>query len=271
MTITILFDINGFADLVQQPAGLVHLHKLKQLVKNEKLTVVGCCTMLRELAGLAKTNTQLYLDTLSEYAQVTLGQILKPSNELTIAEGQQLKPITFQTSLLDKASARNILDNLRVPSNADAISSEALGQKQGYGLTMETARQEVLSTDFINEPLSSILAGYKDWFKHFDVIIQRWFVDMFKVKSDFPVAQLPHVSAFLGYLLTRIYESTVLNIKNRDNDLFDRAYFTDAAVVDILITNDISFGRTALRIPNRTLEVLKLNELASLIDKWNIT
>jgi hypothetical protein len=268
----ILFDNNGFANLVQQSGGAINLQKLKQLVKKRKITVVGCCTMLQELAGLAKINTHLYLDTLSEYEQVTLGQILRPSNELLIAEGKQLKPIKFQASLLDKESARNILNNLKGPSNADAIFSEAEGLKQGYGLTMETTRQGVLSTpSLINEPPSSIVAGYKDWFKHFHVIIQRWFVDMFKVKSDFPVGQLPHVSAFLGYLLTRIYESNVLNIKDRDNDLFDRAYFTDAAVVDILITNDIAFGRTALRVPNRKFEVLKLDELAFLIDKWNTT
>lgn len=134
----ILFDNNGFANLVQQSAGAINLNKLKQLVTKGTLTVVGCCTMLQELAGLAKINTQLYLDTLSEYAQVTQGRILRPSNELVIAEGQLLKPIDLQASLLDKESAKNILNNLKVPSNADAIFSKAKGLKQGYGLTMET-------------------------------------------------------------------------------------------------------------------------------------
>lgn len=264
----ILFDNNGFANLVQQSERAIHLHKLKQLVKKRKATVLGCCTMLEELAGLAKINTQLYLETLSEYGQVTQGQILRPCNQLLIREGEHLESLGFQASLLDEEFATNILNNMKVPNNAEGIFSEAEGLKKDYGKIMETTRLEVLLTpSLINEPLSSIVADYKDWFKHFHIIIQRWFIDMFKVKSDFPVGQLPHVSAFLGYVLTRIYESNVLNTKDRDNDLFDRAYFTDAAVADILITNDRAFARTALRVPNREFEVLKIDELSLLIDK----
>lgn len=157
---------------------------------------------------------------------------------------------------------------MKVPSNADGIFSEAKGLKKDYGKIMDTTRLEILSTpNLVKETRTSIVDGYKDWFKHFSIIIQSCFVDMFKVKSDFPVGQLPHVSAFLGYVLTRIYESNVLNIKDRNNDLFDRAYFTDAVVVEILITNDRSFASSALRVPNREFEVLKTDELALLIDK----
>lgn len=264
----ILFDNNGFANLVQQSQHATHLHKLKNLVGRRKVTVVGCCTMLQELAGLAKTNSQLYLDTLSEYEQLAKGQILRPANELFIHEGQHLEPFDLQASLLDTQSATTILNNMKIPSSADGIFCEAKALKKNHGKKMEATRIEVLSTPaLIKEPHCSVVAGYRDWFNHFPIVVQSWFVDMFKVKSDFPVGKLPHVSAFLGYALTRIYESNVLNIKDRDNDLFDRSYFTDTAVVDILVTNDRAFARTALRVPNREFEVLKTDELALLIDK----
>jgi len=268
MIMKILFDNNGFANLVQQSQYAIHLHNLKQLVEKEKVTVIGCCTMLQELAGLARTNPQLYLETLSEYEQITQGQILRPSNQLLIQEGDHLEPLGFQVSLLDKEFVTNILNNMKVPSNAEGIFSEVEGLKKDYGKIMETTRLEVLLTpNLVNEALCSIVGGYKDWFKHFHIIVQRWFIDMFKVESYFPVGQLPHVSALLGYVLTRIYESNVLNIKDRDNDFFDRAYFTDAAVADILITNDKAFARTALRVPSREFEVLTIDELTLLIGK----
>lgn len=264
----ILFDNNGFASLVQQSQRSIHLHKLKQLAEKRKVTVVGCCTMLQELPGLAKTNSPQYLQTLSEYDQLAQERILRPHNQLLIQEGEHLEPIGFQDSLLDKESATNILKNMKTPGNADGICSEAKSLKKDYGEKMEAKRREVLSTpNLFKGPRSSIVASFKEWFTHFPTIMQSWFVDMFTVKAAFPVGQLPHVSAFLGYALTRIYESNVLNIKDRDNDFFDRAYFTDASVVDIFVTNDKLFTRTALRVPNRRFEVLNTDELALLIDR----
>lgn len=264
----ILFDNNGFANLVQQPQYAINLQKLKQLVERRKITVVGCCTMLQELSGLAKIDTQPYLETLSEYEQLIHGQLLRLSNELVIAEGEQLKPIDFQSSLIKEESVQSVLSNLKDPSKADSVFLEASSLKENYAQIMENTQQAVLSElSLVNEPSNSVIAGYKDWFRSFDANIQDWFVHMFNVKSDFSVDQLQHVSAFLGYALTRIYERNTLNIKDRDNDLFDRAYFTDATVVDILVTNDGAFSRTAMRVPNRTFEVIKLDELALLIDK----
>jgi len=226
--------------------------------------------MLQELAGLARTNNQLYLDTLSAYESLTVGQILQPTNKLLIYEGEHLEPLGFSSSLLDKQSTRNILTNMKLPNNAVNISYEAQGLKKNHGDIMENARKDVLSVPTLAaQSRASISAGYKKWFDHFPEIIQSWFVGMFKVKRSFPVNQLPHVSAFLGYAVTRVYESNVLNIKDRDNDFFDRSYFSDAAVVDILVTNDRAFTRTSLRVPNRPFEVLNTDELSLLIDNLN--
>lgn len=267
----ILFDNNGFANLAQQPQRAIHLQMLKELVERRKVTVTGCCTMLQELAGIAETETQLYLHTLSEYDQVTKGEILQPANELIKMELEQSIPLVYQDSLLTKEKAKNLITNLNNLKNADLLFSEAKSVKGGYALAMETAYREVLSQlDPDNKLTEDIVTGYRDWFERLDTTIQEWYKNLLihlNVKSDFPVKQLPHVSAFLGFALTRIYERNVLNIKDRDNDLFDRAYFTDAAVVDILVTNDRVFSRTALIVPNRKFAIMDLDELASFIDK----
>jgi len=138
---------------------------------------------------------------------------------------------------------------------------------------MESSHQDVLTELAAHIPSSTRPTDlYRDWFAEFDTQIQGWFCNIRETiggETDFPVQRLPHVSAFLGYVLTRIYERQSLNKKDKDNDLFDRAYFTDAAVVDLLVTNDNSFGNTARRVPHRTFEIVTLDEFAELTDKWH--
>ncbi|MGD0267397.1 MAG: hypothetical protein ABSD47_21005 [Candidatus Methylomirabilota bacterium] len=266
----ILFDNNAFANLTQEPQRVIHLQKLKEVVDARKVVVVGCCSMLQELAGLAKANAELYLRTLSEYEQLIQGRLLQRSDTLLIAEGQQLKPLDLQASLLDEQSVQNLLSNLKDPSNAESLFTEAKGLKQDYSPTMETAHQTVLEELYrVTHSSTSIATLYKDWFENYDAEVHGWFVAIFKLQTDFPVQQLPHVSAFLGYALTRIYERQALNKKDKDNDLFDRAYFTDAAVVDVLVTNDGPFIRTAQRVPHRTFDIVDLDEFAQLTDNWH--
>ena len=68
----------------------------------------------------------------------------------------------------------------------------------------------------------------------------------------------------MSYLLTRIYERLSLNIPDKATDLYDRAYFTEAAAADILITNDTAFIRTCLRVPYKSFEIITINELEHL-------
>jgi hypothetical protein len=136
---------------------------------------------------------------------------------------------------------------------------------------MEGAYEEVLSQlDPENKLTKDIITVSHDWFERFDATIQEWYKNLLShlnVRSNFAVKELPHVFAFLGFVLTRIYERFALNIKDRDNDLFDRAYFIDAAVVDILVTDDRVFRRTARAVPKRNVEIMDLDEFASFIDR----
>jgi len=266
----IIFDNNGFAALVQQPQHSQSVQQLKAFLNDNKVQVVGCMTLLQELAGLANSNPALYLKTIAEYKQLTNGVILKHAHDLAIQEGKSCKPVHFEDSLLGKTEVENLFDNLDDPLTAQSLFGETASLKGGYAQTMEQARNSILSHPAVaGKSPKDIASGYQDWFQHFDEYVQNWFIDLFGAKGRCDVKSLPHVYAFLGYVLTRVYERFTLNKKDRDNDLFDRAYFTDAAVADILVTNDGSFIRTALRVPNRMCEVLKIDELIKLIDKWH--
>jgi hypothetical protein len=263
----ILFDNNAFANLVQQLQYSSNLQKLKELVKAKQISIIGCSTLLQELVGLAKTNSSLYLSTLSEYEQLIQGQLLRESNEILIEEGGQCKPVDLQSSLLDAETVQNLFHNLKNPSNADSVFSETNRLKQNYACTMENNRLSVLSEVNLKDQTPELSLSYSEWFKNFDLYIQDWFVHLFKTDPGCSVNQLPHVFTFLGYILTRIYERNTLGIKDRNNDLYDRSYFTDAAVADIFVTNDKAFNRTAQRVPNKRFEVLNLDEFVLLIDK----
>jgi len=265
----VLFDNNAFAYLAQQLKYVNTLNKLKKLVKNERLEVVGSVTLLQELSGLADSNSSLYLQTLLEYEKITNGKILQLSNELLEKEGKELRPLFYKQSLMAKKETHNLFSNLKNPSVANSLFFfETQTLKGDYSQIMENAFRSLLNQPvFINETQKSIRNGYKDWFDNFDTTAQNWFTHMFDVKNDFLVKKLPHVSAFLGYGITRIYERLVQGIKDRDNDFFDRDYFIDASVVDILVTNDERFLQTAKQVPNKRFKVMKLEELISLVDK----
>lgn len=228
--------------------------------------------MLKELAGLAKKPTTLYLETLTEYEKIIQGKILQPGNVLMIEEGKQLRPLDFQKSLLSLPSSKNLLNNLKNYNKADLLFSvETQNNKHNYAPKMETAREQLLiESGLARESVKSITDEFNDWFRHFNEEIQSCFIHLFKIKSNFSVRELPHVSAYLGYFLTRIYERNTFNIKDKDNDFFDQLYFTDAAVVDFLVTDDKSFKRTALRVPNRTFDIININELTQFIEKQKV-
>lgn len=133
---------------------------------------------------------------------------------------------------------------------------------------MDEASKDVLSNPyFANKSNKEIIKGYKEWFKNFEMVAQDCFVDIFKVQTDISYETLPHVAAFLGYTLTRIYENFSLGLLHRGNDSYDRACFVDAVAVDYLITNDESFIRSCLRVPCRSFDVIRIDELASLVKR----
>ncbi|MEK9138148.1 MAG: hypothetical protein AAB393_13565, partial [Bacteroidota bacterium] len=133
----ILFDNNGFAYLSQQPEFTGCLVKLKELSRDSRVEIIGCCTLLQELSGLAhglaQSKVQLYLATLSHYREVTQGRILRLSNDIVIEEGEQLKPLSFAESLLDETSVRNLFESLSDPSMAQELFGEVGSLKGKYG------------------------------------------------------------------------------------------------------------------------------------------
>lgn len=266
----LVFDNNAFADLAQKPEFLDSLTKLKRLSTDSRIEVVGSCTLLQELSGLARSNSRMYLATLAHYVALIRGRILKASRDILIEEGENLKPLPFEESLLDRTSVENFLDNLHDPSLAQELFGEVGSLKHKYGETTEGAVAKLLALpEMMNANPKEIAKGYKEWFQDFPENNQKWFEDLFDLTSAFNVANLPHVAAFLGYSLTRYYERMTLGKKNTPNDLFDRYHFADAVVVDTLVTNDGSFSKTAMRIPNRSVDIMNLADLCQLIDQMH--
>ncbi len=264
----ILFDNNAFAYLSQEPQRVNLLNRLKELVDCGKVEVIGSSTMLNELAGLSKSNFTLYLNNLSLYEELTNGKILKPWNELVRLEGEQLRPVLYENSIFDKSTAQNLFSPLKDRSQPISIFNNVYIQRQSYKQGMDDASQDVLSDPcLISKPPKVIIKNYKDWFKDFDSNAQGFFVDLFKVGANMYYKELPHVSAFLGYTLTRIYEHFSLGLSHDSNDLYDRAYFVDAVAVVFLVTNDESFIRTCLRVPYRSCNVIRINDLSLMINE----
>jgi len=264
----ILFDNNAFAYLSQEPQRVSLLNHLKELVDCGKVEVLGSYTMLEELAGFSKSDFTSYLNSVSLYEEVTNCKILKPWNELVRLEGEQLRPIFYENSTFDKGVVKKLFSNFKDRCQSIFVFNDAYTQRQSYKNGMDEASQDVLSDAFfINKPNKAIIVDYEDWFKNFDRNAQEFFIDLFKVEANLSYKELPHVTAFLGYVLTRIYEHFSLGLADRDTDLYDRAHFTDAAVVDIIVTNDEAFIRTCLRVPYRSFDIIRIDELASLLKR----
>ena len=195
-TMKVLFDNNAFATLVQQPEVSHDFQRLKELIRQNKVAVVGSCTLLHELAGLARVNTEMYLRTLSAYSDVIQGTLLRFTNDLVISEGEQLKPSGYDSSLLSKDEVQYLLQNLKNPNNARDVFLEASRFKAGFADKhrgwMPVYRFWLLPGIARATP-ETVAVGYQDWFKRFDAHIQDWYLHLFQPKIDFPARQLPHV------------------------------------------------------------------------------
>lgn len=264
----ILFDNNAFAYLSQESQRTDLFNHLKELVDCSKIEIVGSCSMLEELTGLAKVDFALYQKTLSQYEELTKVKILRAWNELIFQEVTQLEPVLLENSFFDKRTAQRLFNLMKSMKHTVSISNNVYMQCQSYKQGMEEAGLIVLSNPLlINKHRKVIIKDYKDWFKNFDNNAQDWFIEIFKVRANISYKQLPHVRAFFNYVLTRIYERFSLRLPDRSTDFYDRAHFVDAVVVDILVTNDEAFIRTCSRVPYRSFDVVRINELASRIEK----
>jgi hypothetical protein len=160
------------------------------------------------------------------------------------------------------------LASLKKKPDAHLTFEDVTSAKNEYGHNMQETYLELLleinNIDPNTDP-RQFRQLFKKWYTNFDNVAQRWFEGICKhagVTPTWRFGDLPHVSSFLNYLLTKIYERFVHCIPDRPNDLYDRGYAVDASVVDILVTNDGAFTRTCLRMPKRAFEVLNLDDLS---------
>ncbi len=265
----ILFDTCGFSHLVQQPQWQDDFARLKGLIAEGKVTVVGSCTMLYELVPISLNDRSLYYKMLAEYEELIGNKIVNESRTLFLREAERLGPIDLSAALLDEMTAAGVLRGFKDPTNFDGLECEAKSLKKGYADVMEESYLEVVAERLsAGDAAKSLRGQFESWFGDFDREIEVWFRDMFKLEAqNVKVDSLPHVSAFLGYALTRVYERAYSGIKDHDNDWFDRAHFTDATVVDVLVTDDKPFRRTALMVPTRTFDVKTLSQLSAVINE----
>jgi len=176
----IIFDNNAFAYLAQRREWVDTLIKLKHLSKESQIQVIGTCTLLRELSGLALSDVEMYLTTLSQYQELVSGKILMPALDALVKEGQELRPLSFEGSLLDEEKVENFLYNLRDPSLAHELFGETGSLKAEYHSSMERAVQKMFALpEFHAANAFEIGMGYKEWFQRFPSSLQDWFVHLF--------------------------------------------------------------------------------------------
>lgn len=258
----ILFDTNAFSYLVQMPQFGIELTRLKELTKVNSLKVLGSITFFEEYTGFVQHDLESYHKMLSNYHELTAGKILYPWNYLMIMEIENRGPLSYEESLLDVKSAEEIFILLQNPKEAKSIFDEIYKKRKKYKIDMGETAQNILDDPlFINEHRKEIMRAYKTWFEHFDEIAQEWFELIFKPKEKILYKLLPYVRSFMNYLLTRVYERLSLCIPDRASDYGDRAYFTEAAAVDLLVTNDNAFARICSRVPFKSFQVFKVDKL----------
>ena len=262
----ILFDNNAFAYLTQRPQLAKVLTNLKGLVENEQFEVIGSLTLLEELAGLAKSDFALYQNTVFNYHGLIKSKMLKPWNILIRLEINLKRPLAFEESILDANDVKRAYRLMKDSQKPNNISDEVYKLKQSYKTKMDDAYKSVLSEPFLAKVhRKERMTKYKGLLNKFAEICQDWFINILNGPKSLSYSNLPHTSAFLNYALTRILERGALCIPDKDTDLYDRAYFTEAAIADYLITDDKPFISICSRVPHRSFEVIKLDDLSSIL------
>jgi hypothetical protein len=82
----LLFDNNAFASISQQPEWDPLYALLEESVNGGTVKVIGCCTLLEELTGLAYADYNLYVHTLFRYESLTKRQVVNNWNQLVKSE-----------------------------------------------------------------------------------------------------------------------------------------------------------------------------------------
>lgn len=115
----------------------------------------------------------------------------------------------LEDALVPKQEVRSVLGAMRFYDIANANYQSSRQLKVKYKSQMDNGYIKVLNELNQLDPSSSekdIRLAYTRWFKRFDESIQNWYEGIVIGLGSTPISdckQLPHVSAFLSYTLTR--------------------------------------------------------------------
>lgn len=263
----LLFDSNSTSNILTKNEYYELYSKLNDLVRNSNLEIIGCCTFLYELSGLAD-NDEIYTDIINKYEELTNNRILIDSIHLMLKEIEIRESIHYDNSIFPDKDRVYILENMKDKNKASSLYQLVKQERNYYKVSMDDVTESILKYLIDSDRISKeIRIGYREWFKNYDVYKQDWFEHLFPDSSDIRVETLSRVSAFFGYVLTRAYEYISLGKKDRESDSYDRSFYIDSVVVDALVTNDKAFTKTIMRIPDREIDVMNIQELESLIER----
>lgn len=263
----IILDSNAFVSLRQSTDARA---KLTTLIKRGFIEVIGSCTFLEELSGIARGNPILYSEMLGEYLELTNKKILNYANLLIQIEGEKHTECDFDSCLLSDTETNSLLNLLNNPNEAVDAFDQIYSMKNSFKLDMDRTSQEVLATLKTKYSTNSeIIEGYRLWFRNIDNNADDFFKNIFQISDSVSCNHFPHVASFLLFSLTRIYENFSLGIQTRPSDLHDRAHFVDATVADYLITDDKKFFNTCARVPHKQCDLLRFKDFVKALNYWH--
>lgn len=266
-TVRILLDCNAFVSLRQDKATK---STLTSLIKQGFVEIIGSCTFLEELSGIARGNPILYSEMLSEYIELTNTKILNYANLLVQIEGEKRTECDYGSCFLSDTDADSLLKLLNNPNEAVDAFNQVYSMKNSFKLDMDRTSQEVLATLRTHYSTNTeIIEGYRLWFRNIKSNANDFFKGIFNTTHSVPYDRFPHVASFLEFSLTRIYERFSLGIPAQPSDLHDRAHFVDATVTDYLITDDNKFFNTCARVPNKQCDLLRFKDFAKALNYWH--
>jgi hypothetical protein len=263
----VIFDSNAFVNLRFDKATK---STLTSLIKNGLVEVVGSCTFLEELSGIARGNPILYSEMFNEYIDLTNRKILNYANLLVQTEGEKYIDCSYDSSLLNEADTDLLLKLLNDPNEAVDAFNEIYSMKNSFKLDMEQTSQQVLAelrTHYSTN--NEIIEGYRFWFRNIEKNANDFFIGIFNKTGSVKYNQLSHVSSYLEFSLVRIYERFSLGIPTKPSDLHDRAHFVDATVTDYLITDDKIFFDTCARVPHKQCDLLRFKDFINVLNYWH--
>ncbi len=248
----ILFDSQAFQHLVLQPKYYDQFQQLKNLIKNDNVVVLGNIPFLEELIGLSLKNSNDYKKVFGEYKNITNQKLIKPYNELIFMEINNRAPLKQENIFLSNEKAKEVFDELEKGPNLQTLDDLIYNNKQNNLSKMEKANKtakEKFSSN--NKIMSERKTGAKEWLKNFGANIQSWGEGLFNSSGKIDFTLLPHTASFISCLLIKLHQTTMSGQKHKASDEYDRKHISEAAAVNVFITEDKALTNMYNQIPNK--------------------